>query len=111
MKRLFVLTADAKSDLKDILLDIAEDSPDAAERVRSEFQDALRMLGQSPGVGHWHEELLSKKYRFWNFYSYVVVCVWEVRPIQIVSVVVHGARDLAAFLNSRLGPGDSGNPQ
>ena len=28
MKRLFVLTPEAKNDLKEILLDIAEDSPD-----------------------------------------------------------------------------------
>jgi len=37
VKRLFVLTPEAKSDLKEIFLDIAEDSPDTAERIRSEF--------------------------------------------------------------------------
>lgn len=102
MKKLFLLAPEAKSDLIDILLDIAEDSPATAERVRGEFFVGLRRLGESPGVGHFHDELLSRKYRFWNFYSYVVVYEWEPRPIRVISVI-HGARDLAVVLASRLG--------
>jgi plasmid stabilization system protein ParE len=101
VKRRFVLTPEAKADLRDILLDIAEDSPDAAERIRSEIYESLQRLGQSPGIGHYHEELLDRRYRFWNFYSYVVCYVWQRKPIQILAVV-HGARDLAIFLSSRL---------
>ncbi|HMC58689.1 MAG TPA: type II toxin-antitoxin system RelE/ParE family toxin [Candidatus Solibacter sp.] len=101
MKRRFVVTPEAKSDLRDILLDIADDSPDTAERLRSEIHEALQRLGQSPGIGHYHEELLDRRYRFWNFYSYVVCYVWERKPIQIIAVV-HGARDLTAFFSSRL---------
>ncbi len=99
MKRFFVLTPLAKSDLKEILLDIADDSPDAAERLRAEFYEGLKSLSRSPGVGHYHEELLNRKYRFWNFYSYIVAYVWEARPIQVISVV-HGARDLAVFFTA-----------
>jgi len=69
VKRLFALTPEARSDLKEILLDIAEDSPDTAERLRSEFRAGLEQLGRSPGIGHYHDELLSRRYRFWNFYS------------------------------------------
>jgi len=101
VKRRFVLTPEARSDLKEILLDIAEDSPDAAERLRSEFYAGLQSLSRSPGIGHYHDELLSRKYRFWNFYSYVVAYVWEAKPIQVVSVV-HGARDLAVFFTLRV---------
>ena len=101
MKRLFVLSPEARQDLREILLDIAEDSPDAAESLRSEFYERLQSLGRSPGIGHYHEELLSRKYRFWNFYSYVVAYVWEAKPIQVVSVV-HGARDLAVFFALRV---------
>ena len=72
MKRLFVLTQEARNDLQEILLDIAEDSPATAERLRSEFYEGLQLLGRSPGIGHYHDELLGRKYRFWNFYSYVV---------------------------------------
>jgi plasmid stabilization system protein ParE len=101
VKRRFVVTPEAKADLRDILLDIAEDSPDTAERLRAESFAAFQRLGQSPGIGHYHEELLDRRYRFWNFYSYVVCYVWERKPIQIVAVV-HGARDLAIVLSSRL---------
>jgi plasmid stabilization system protein ParE len=72
MKRPFVLTPEAKADLREILLDIAEDSPDTAERLRVEFYQGLKRLGRAPGMGHYHEELLNRRYRFWNFYSYVV---------------------------------------
>lgn len=100
MKRPFVLTSEAKNDLKDIFLDMSEDSPETAESRRSELYDALVSLGQSPGIGHYHDELLSRKYRFWNFDSYVVVYAWQTTPIQIANVV-HGARDLAAFFSLR----------
>lgn len=101
MKKLFVLTPDARADLRAILLDIAEDSPDTAERLRVEFYHGLEHLGRSPGIGHHHEELLDLRYRFWNFYSYVVAYKWERRPVQIIAVV-HGARDLAVFLGLRV---------
>ena len=103
MKRLFVITPEAKADLREILGDIAEDSPDAAERLRAGFYSSLQALGRSPGIGHFHDELLSRKYRFWNFYSYVVVYAWQRKPIQVISVV-HGSRDLAVFFSLRLGP-------
>lgn len=101
MKRRFLLTPEAKSDIREILLDVADDSPETAERLRSEIYAAFLRLGQSPGIGHYHEELLDRRYRFWNFYSYVVCYVWQKKPIQIVAVV-HGARDLASFLAVRL---------
>jgi len=101
VKRLFVLTPGARNDLSEILLDIAEDSPDTAERLRSEFYAAFQALGRTPGIGHYHDELLSRKYRFWNFYSYVVAYVWDVKPVQVIAVV-HGARDLAVFFTLRV---------
>jgi plasmid stabilization system protein ParE len=101
VKRRFLLTPEAKTDLREILLDVAEDSPDTAERLRSEIHEAFRRLGRSPGIGHYHEELLDRRYRFWNFYSYVVCYAWEQKPIQIIAVI-HGARHLASFLSSRL---------
>jgi plasmid stabilization system protein ParE len=61
---------------------------------------ALQHLAQAPGMGHYHEELLDRRHRFWNFYSYVVCYAWQKKPIQIIAVV-HGARDLAAFLGTR----------
>lgn len=57
----------------------------------------------SAGLGHYHEELLDRRYRFWNFHSYVVCYIWRKRPIQIIAVV-HGARDLSAYLATRTDP-------
>jgi plasmid stabilization system protein ParE len=94
--------AEARADLREILLGIATESPDTAERLRSEFYGALRRLAQAPGIGHYHEELLDVRYRFWNFYSYVVCYRWRKKPIEIIAVI-HGARDLAAFLSTRTG--------
>ena len=90
----------SKFELSEILLDISEDSPDIAERLRSEIYQAFQALGQFPGIGYYHEELLDRRYRFWNFYSYVICYIWELRPIQIVAVV-HGARDLGLFFTTR----------
>jgi plasmid stabilization system protein ParE len=73
VKKPFVLTPTAKGDLRDILLDLAEDSPVAAHALRERFYDGFRTLGRSPGIGHYHDELLSRKYRFWNLYPYVIV--------------------------------------
>ena len=73
MKKKFVLTPTAKADLRDILFDLTEDSPDAADRWRERFYNGFLTLGRSPGIGHYHDELLSRKYRFWNLYPYVVV--------------------------------------
>jgi plasmid stabilization system protein ParE len=99
VKLRFVLTPQARADLREILLDIAVDSPRTAERLRVEFYAALGVLSGAPGIGHYHEELLSRKYRFWNFYRYVMVYEWGVKPMRIIAVV-HGARDLATLLTA-----------
>lgn len=82
MKGRFRLTQEAKADLREILLDVAADSPDTAERLRSEFYEALQRLAQAPGIGHYHVELLDRGYRFWNFYSYVVCYRWQKNPFK-----------------------------
>jgi plasmid stabilization system protein ParE len=80
---------------------IAEGSPAAAERQRSGICEAFQRLGKSPGIGHYHDELLDRRYRFRNFSTYVMCYVWERKPIQIIAVV-HWARHLASFFNARL---------
>ena len=41
MKRRFRLTPEANADLRETLLDIAEDNPDTAERLRTEGYEVL----------------------------------------------------------------------
>jgi plasmid stabilization system protein ParE len=69
-------------------------------RVLTELRDAFRKLGEMPGIGHYREDLLDKRYKFWSVHAYVIVYRWEVTPIQIIAVL-HGARDLDALLSSR----------
>jgi len=99
VKSRFVLTPQASADLREILLDIAEESPAAAERLRLRFLRTFQALAESPGAGHYHEELLDRRYRFKNVSSYVICYAWEPKPIPLIAVV-HGARDLAAFFGS-----------
>lgn len=100
MKPSFRLTPTASADLTYILEEIAEENPEAAHFVHERLLDAFRTLALSPGIGHFHDELLSRKYRFWNLYPYVIAYAWEPRPIQIISVI-HGARDLATIFALR----------
>ncbi|MDB5293059.1 MAG: Plasmid stabilization system protein [Phycisphaerales bacterium] len=102
MKR-YKLTPTAQRDLDAIAEYIAvESTVERAMKVLREFREAFRNLGDMPGMGHFREDLLDRRYKFWSVYSYVIVYRWEVEPIQIVAVV-HGARDLDAFLARRLG--------
>ncbi len=71
-------------DLSEILLDIADDSPETAERIRAELYTGLQALGKTPGIGHYHDDY-----------------AWEAKPIQVIAVV-HGARSRAAFFGTRL---------
>ena len=99
MKRSFVLTPQARDDLQEILLVVAAHSPGVAERLRLEFHRGPQHLGRSPGIGHYREELLDRRYRFWTFYSYVVVYAWKYKPIRVIAVI-HSRRDLDAFFRA-----------
>ena len=84
MKRSFVLSGEARIDVKEILGDIADDKPDTADRLKSDLFLNFSVLAQSPGIGHFYDELLSRKFRFWNFYSFVIVYAWNVKPIRLL---------------------------
>jgi antitoxin ParD1/3/4/toxin ParE1/3/4 len=93
----YELTTEAQNDLDEIAEYIAvEASVERAIRVLREFRDAFRKLADMPGMGHFREDLLDKRFKFWSVYSWVVAYRWEVMPIQIIAVV-HGARNLEAF--------------
>ena len=97
----YELTTEAQYDLDAIAEYIAiEASVERAIRVLGEFRDAFRKLADMPGMGHFREDLLDQRYKFWSVYSYVIAYRWEVSPIQIIAVV-HGARNLDAFFGRR----------
>jgi plasmid stabilization system protein ParE len=100
MKR-FVLTLAAETHLTEIWDYIASDNPDAATRVLDAFTTAFRLLAESPGVGHYREDLADKRHRFHQIYSYLIVYRWETKPLQIIAIV-HTARDVSAVLGSEV---------
>jgi len=100
-RRRFVLTPEARADLIEIWDYIAEDSTDAADQAIARLDNAFRRLAQTPGMGHYREDLADSRHRFWTVYSYVIAYRWEATPIQIIAVV-HGARRLEAFLQQRI---------
>lgn len=97
----FVLTPEAEGDVLEIWQFIAEDNLVAADRVVERLFNEFRTLAEMPGKGHFRQDLLDERYRFWPVWSYLIVYRWETKPLQVISVV-HGARDLDAFFNRRL---------
>ena len=66
---------------------------DAADKMRDRIEAAFAKLGDSPGIGHWREDLLDQRYKFWLVQPFLIAYRCDVRPIQIIAVV-HGARKL-----------------
>jgi plasmid stabilization system protein ParE len=94
----FVVTPEARQDVLDIWDYVARNSLDAAERVVDRIETAFEKLADAPGIGHFREDLLDQRYRFWSVHSYLIAYRWDVKPIQIIAVV-HGARDLEVFFD------------
>ncbi len=98
----FVLTPQAQADLLEIWNYIAEDSPESADRVLERLYAAFTRLAETPAMGHHREDLADRRHRFWTVYSYVVAYRDQTRPLQIIAIV-HGARQLEAFFQHRIG--------
>jgi toxin ParE1/3/4 len=87
-----VRTAEAQSDLWEILLFIARDNEDAAFRLIDTIDEKLRMLAEFPGAGQARPELLPNL-RSFPVGRYLIFY----RPIENgieVLRVIHGARNL-----------------
>jgi toxin ParE1/3/4 len=93
----FVLTPDAADDLVAIWEYLAdEDNEATADHVIRRLYAEFQKLSEMPGMGHYREDLLDRRHRFWNVWSYVIAYRWQGRPLPIISVI-HGARNLDAF--------------
>lgn len=89
-------------DLRCIRDYIGEESPSAARLMMMRFVNAFRLLAKHPELGHVREDLLNDPtIRFWQVGLYLVACVAERHPIEIIAVV-HGARDVPAVVSGRL---------
>jgi plasmid stabilization system protein ParE len=92
-----ILSAEALSDLDEIWLYIASDSPKAADRVIDEIYETIYRLAEFPGMGHLREDLIDEPLRFWSVYQYLIIYRADAQPIEIVRVV-SGYRDISQLL-------------
>lgn len=100
----YALHPEAFADLDDIRDSIAQDNPDAADRVMSEIFDSLRRLVPFPHQGHQRPDLSLRPLRFILVRDYLIAYAPEEKPLWVVAVK-HGRRNpriLAAILKERL---------
>jgi plasmid stabilization system protein ParE len=93
----------AARDITDIWTYIAEDSPQAARRVREEILAAIRALTPFPDIGHKRPDLTSRPLRFILVREYLIAYAPEEKPLWVVAVM-HGRRSprvMAAILRGR----------
>jgi len=99
----YALHPGAFSDLNGIREHIAQDSPDAADRVITEIFDAIRSLVAFPSQGHRRPNLTSRPLRFKLVREYAIAYAPEKKPLWVVAVI-HGRRSprvLGAILRGR----------
>jgi toxin ParE1/3/4 len=99
--RRFVVSKEARDDLREIKNYIAEDSIANARRVIGEFRHAFLELAKTPGMGHTRQDLTNRPVLFWPVRSYLMIYRSGMRPIEIVAVL-HGKRNLKRILSGRL---------
>ena len=99
----YALHPEAFSDLDDIREHIAEDNPDAADRVITEIFNGIRALLAFPNQGYRRPHLTSRPMRFKLVRDYAIVYAPEAKPLWVVAVI-HGRRSprvIAAILRGR----------
>ncbi len=99
----YALHPEAFSDLDAIREHIAEDNPDAADRMMSEIFGAIRALVLFPYQGYRRPNLTSRPLRFKLVREYVIAYAPEKKPLWVVAVL-HGRRSprvMAAILRGR----------
>jgi toxin ParE1/3/4 len=82
---------------------IAEDDPDAADRMQERFYDSISALAPFPHQGHWRTDLAPKSIRFTTVDSYLIAYVPDEKPLLVLGIV-HGSRrvrTLRALLKDR----------
>jgi plasmid stabilization system protein ParE len=103
MNASFQFTPQATEDFDAIWWFIAEDSPDAADRVEMEIIATCRRLAKHPLIGTMRQDITPLALRFWTlpkFSNYVIVYRPDTAPLQIVAVL-HGKRDLKKSMEGR----------
>ncbi len=92
----FVFTRKAEMDLEKISDYIGERNPKAANDLLEQFDEAFKMLADSPQIGHPRPDLTKLKVRFWPVGSYLIIYK-EANPLEIIRVL-SGFRNLIEIL-------------
>jgi toxin ParE1/3/4 len=99
----YALHPEALTDLESIREYIAEDNPDAADRIITEIFDGIRALVLFPDQGYRRPNLTLRPLRFKLVREYVIAYAPENKPLWVVAVF-HGRRSprvIAAILRGR----------
>jgi len=83
-------TAQAEQDLIDLWLYIAQDNPDAADRMLDELESKFQLLAEQPYLGPARPEI-AQEMRLFPVGSYLILYREVTGGVEIVRVV-HGAR-------------------
>jgi plasmid stabilization system protein ParE len=96
----YQFTPQAADDLLDIWSFIAQDNPEAADRVEAAVFRTCDLLADSPLSGRVRNDLTRLPVRFWvvhPYSNYLIVYDPESKPLQVIRIL-HGARDLPVLL-------------
>jgi plasmid stabilization system protein ParE len=99
----YALHPHAFADLDEIRDFIAQENPDAADRLMSEIFDTIRRLVPFPNQGHRRPDLSPRPLRFTLVREYLIAYAPEEKPLWVVAVM-HGRRSpriMAAILRGR----------
>ena len=93
----------AEADLNDIWDYIAEDNPDAADRVTDEIVTAIEALVPLPRRGHVRPDLTARPLRFIIVREYLIAYAPDERPLWVVAIIYgrRSPRVIAAILRGR----------
>src|ERR1019366_4583802 len=99
----YALHPEAFTDLDDIRDYIAQQNPDAADRVVSEIFDTIRALVPFPSQGHRRPDLTSRPLRFTVVRGYLIAYAPAEKPLWVVAVMPgrRSPRVMAAILRGR----------
>jgi toxin ParE1/3/4 len=92
------ISRQANKDIERICEGIAENNPDAADRLDEQIHRAIQLLADFPGMGHTRADVKDRRYLFWTVGSYVIAYRVDQKGLVVVRVL-HGARDFRRLFN------------
>jgi toxin ParE1/3/4 len=94
----YELSPEARDDLQEIWVYIAQDNPAMADQLEGDIYAACELLAKNPHLGHKRPDLTEEPVLFWPVRGqYLVIYLAEAEPLKIVCIL-HGARNVFAEL-------------